>query len=85
MIITGGSDYENLESMRERIPLQARTQGVAVTKRDYEDLAMMVAGVGKAKAEYNCGRKVSLYIYPSDSSVLGDLQASNILRNNIRS
>jgi hypothetical protein len=31
---TGGSDYEDLESMRSRIPLQARTQGVAITKRD---------------------------------------------------
>lgn len=80
---TGGSDYESLESMRERIPLQARTQGVAVTKQDYEDLALLVPGVGKAKVEQICGRRVSLYIYPSDSSVLGDLQASNILKQSV--
>ena len=80
---TGGSDYEDLESMRNRIPLQVRTQGVAITKRDYEDLALMVPGVGKAKVEQVCGRKVALYIYPSDASVLGDLQASNILKNNV--
>ena len=77
---TGGSDYEDLESMRDRIPLQVRTQGVAVTKKDYEDLALMVPGVGKAKVEQLCGRRVALYIYPSTSSVLGDLQASNTLK-----
>ena len=77
---TGGSDYEDLESMKDRIPLQVRTQGVAITKRDYEDLAVMVPGVGKAKVEYICGRKVALYIYPSQASVLGNLQASNILK-----
>lgn len=80
---TGGSDYESLESMKDRIPLQARTQGVAITKRDYEDLALMVPGVGKAKVEQVCGRKVALYIYPSDSSILGDLQASNILKQKV--
>lgn len=77
---TGGSDYEDIESMRTRIPLQARTQGVAITKRDYEDLALMVPGVGKAKVEMVCGRRVSLYIYPSNASVNSDLQASNILK-----
>ena len=77
---TGGSDYEDIESMRSRIPLQARTQGVAITKRDYEDLALMVPGVGKAKVEMVCGRRVSLYIYPSNASVNSDLQASNILK-----
>lgn len=80
---TGGSDYEDLESMRSRIPLQARTQGVAITKRDYEDLALMVPGVGKAKVEMVCGRRVSLYIYPSNASVNSDLQASNILKQQV--
>lgn len=80
---TGGSDYENIESMRDRIPLQARTQGVAITKRDYEDLALLVPGVSKAKVEQIYGRKVAIYIYPSDSTVLGDLQASNILKQKV--
>ena len=80
---TGGYDYESIESMRSRIPLQVRTQGVAITKRDYEDLALMVPGVGKAKMEQLVGRKVSLYIYPSDTNVLGDLQASNILKQKV--
>ena len=40
----------------------------------------MVPGVGKAKVEQVCGRKVALYIYPSDTSVNEDLQASNTLK-----
>ena len=80
---TGGSDYESIESMRERIPLQVRTQGVAITKKDYEDLALLVPGVSKAKLEYQCGRKVSLYIYPTDPSVQTDLQASSTLCNRV--
>lgn len=80
---TGGSDYEDIESMRVRIPLQVRTQGVAITKRDYEDLAMMVPGVGKAKVDQVCGRKVALYIYPSDTSLFSDLQASNTLKQKV--
>ena len=77
---TGGSDYEDIESMRDHIPLQVRTQGVAITKRDYEDLALLVPGVGKAKMDQVCGREVALYIYPSNDSVRGNLQASNTLK-----
>ena len=80
---TGGSDYESIESMKDRIPLQVRTQGVAITKRDYEDLALMVPGVGKAKVEMVCGRRVTLYIYPDNASVNSDLQASNILKQQV--
>lgn len=80
---TGGSDYEGIESMRERIPLQIRTQGVAITKRDYEDLALMVPGVGKAKVEQACGRRVSIYVYPSDTSTQGDVQASEALKQDV--
>lgn len=79
----GGTDYEDMESMRNRIPLQARTQGVAITKRDYEDLALMVPGVVKAKVDYNCGRKVALYILPSDTNTNTNLVAANTLKQRV--
>jgi len=79
----GGTDYEDVESMRNRIPLQARTQGVAITKRDYEDLALMVPGVVKAKVDYNCGRKVALYILPSDTGTNTNLVAANTLKQRV--
>ncbi len=80
---SGGTDYEDIESMRNRIPLQARTQGVAITKRDYEDLALMVPGVVKAKVEYMCGRKVALYILPSDNGTNTNLVAANTLKQKV--
>jgi hypothetical protein len=40
-------------------------------------------GVRKAKVEMVCGRRVSLYIYPSNASVNSDLQASNILKQQV--
>lgn len=79
----GGTDYETLESMRERIPLQARTQGVAITKRDYEDLALSVPGVAKAKVDYQCGRKVAMYIFPTDTTTNSNVQAANILKQKV--
>lgn len=79
----GGTDYETLESMRERIPLQARTQGVAITKRDYEDLALSVPGVAKAKVDYQCGRKVAMYIFPKDTTTNSNVQAANILKQRV--
>ena len=79
----GGTDYETLESMRERIPLQARTQGVAITKRDYEDLALSVPGVAKAKVDYQCGRKVAMYIFPTDTTTNSNVQAANILKQRV--
>lgn len=80
---SGGTDYETIESMRERIPLQARTQGVAITKRDYEDLALSVPGVAKAKVDYKCGRKVAMYIFPKDSTTNSNLQAANTLKQKV--
>ena len=79
----GGTDYEDVESMRNRIPLQTRTQGVAITKRDYEDLALMVPGVVKAKVDYKCGRKVALYILPSDNGTNTNLIAANTLKQRV--
>lgn len=60
----GGSNYEDFDMLKEHIPLHIRTQGVAITAQDFEDLAKTVDGVGKAKLEYECGRKLNIYISP---------------------
>lgn len=59
---TGGSDYEDFDSLKTRIPLSTRTRGVAITKQDFIDLALTVGGVSKVALEYECGRKLNLYI-----------------------
>lgn len=59
---TGGSNYEDFNSLKTRIPLSTRTMGVAITKQDFIDLALTIGGVSKAALEYECGRKLNLYI-----------------------
>lgn len=75
---SGGSDYEDFESLKTRIPLSARTQGVAVTKQDFIDLALSIPSVSKAALEYECGRKLNLYI-----AGIGGTIASNTLVNQV--
>lgn len=65
----GGSNYENFHMLKEHIPLSVKTLGVAITKEDFESLAMLVDGVNKAKADYECGRKLTVYISPDNGTV----------------
>lgn len=65
----GGSNYENFTMLKEHIPLSVKTLGVAITKEDFESLAMLVDGVNKAKADYECGRKLTVYISPDGGVV----------------
>ena len=65
----GGSNYENFTMLKEHIPLSVKTLGVAITKEDFESLAMLVDGVNKAKADYDCGRKLTIYISPDGGAV----------------
>lgn len=65
----GGSNYEDFDMLKEHIPLHARTQNVAVTAQDFEDLAKLVDGVSKVKLEYECGRKLNIYISPDGGGI----------------
>lgn len=65
----GGSNHENFTMLKEHIPLSVKTLGVAITKEDFESLAMLVDGVNKAKADYECGRKLTVYISPDGGAV----------------
>lgn len=66
---SGGSNYENFSMLKEHIPLSVKTMGVAITKQDFVDLAKLVDGVSKAKAEYECGRKLIVYIAPDNGVI----------------
>lgn len=61
---SGGSNYEDVESIRRNAPLSIRTLDRAVTAQDYEDIAILAPGVGKAKADFSCGKTVDIYIVP---------------------
>lgn len=76
---TGGSDYEDFDTLKEHIPLSIKTLGVAITKGDYEAIAMLIDGVDKAYCNYICGKYVEVYITPDGGS-----EASTELINNVK-
>lgn len=69
----GGSDYEDFETLKKRIPLSVKTLGVAITKQDYIDLTQQIPEVSQAALEYICGRKLNIYI-----SAMGGGQPSGL-------
>lgn len=75
----GGSNYEDFNRLKEHIPLSVRTLGVAVTKQDFIDYAMQVDGVSKAKMEYECGRKMTIYISPDNAAVASSELCNRVL------
>ena len=66
---SGGSDFESFDMLKEHIPLHVKTLGVAITKQDFIDLAKTVPGVNKVALEYECGRKLNLYITPDNGVI----------------
>lgn len=76
---TGGSDYEDFDTLKEHIPLSIKTLGVAITKEDYEAISMLIDGVDKAYCNYICGKYVEIYITPDGGS-----EASTELINNVK-
>jgi hypothetical protein len=49
----GGADAESITSIKNSLPAVFRTQGRAVSLSDYEDIALSIQGISKAKAVYN--------------------------------
>lgn len=76
---SGGSDFEDIEQIRNRAPRSIRTLDRAVSYQDYIDIAMQVGGVGAAEVQYCCGKYVSVYIAPNSKGV-----ATQALLNNVR-
>lgn len=68
----GGTNYEDIQTLKQNIPLSVRTTGVAITKQDFIDQAMLVPGVREAALEYECGKKMTLYIAAAGGLVAGD-------------
>lgn len=79
---TGGSDYESLEDLRNRVPtyflLQARSLERAVTETDYELVAMQFQGVTSAKVDYKCGKFVDIFILPDGGGFITNTLRSDL-------
>jgi hypothetical protein len=66
---SGGLGYENVERLRSSAPLSIRTLDRAVTKQDYEDIARLAPGMGKATVDYECGKRIPIYIVPEGGGI----------------
>ncbi|MBD4337950.1 hypothetical protein GUH15_18185, partial [Xanthomonas citri pv. citri] len=64
--------------IKEHIPLSVKTLGVAITAQDFADLAMTVEGVNKAAVDYECSRKLTVYINPDNGSSAGDARIDKV-------
>lgn len=73
---SGGSPTEGLTQLKKNIPIALKTQDRAVTDYDYNNIAKLVPGVAKAKAQYNKQKVVDIYIAPTGGGV-----ATSDLRN----
>lgn len=76
----GGLNTEGIEDIRKHAPLSIRTLDRAVTLQDYEDIALLVPGVGKASVGYNANKKaIEIYVAPegggtASSALLTDVE-----------
>lgn len=68
----GGTNYEDIQTLKQNIPLSIRTTGVAITKQDFIDQAMLVDGVREAALEYECGKKMTLYIAAANGLIAAE-------------
>jgi len=75
---TGGSDRESIEHATAHAPNVFRSLNRAVTKADYEALAVKCQGVGKVRAEKTNWNTVTLYIAPQGGGYMSDILKSDL-------
>ena len=66
---SGGTEVEDLASLKKHIPLQLRTNNRAVTEQDFVDIATLNPQVAQAAVSYSCGKFVSVYIVPDGGGI----------------
>jgi predicted phage baseplate assembly protein len=76
-----GSDVEDIEHAKLVAPRYYRSTNRAVTKDDFEDLALMNSGVTKAKAieTFNANGDINIYVVPTDYATVPEQLRTQIL------
>lgn len=59
---SGGTDYEDFQSLKFRAPLSVKTLGVAITRDDILNLVKQQPQVARADMEYLCGQTIKVYV-----------------------
>lgn len=75
----GGTDVESIEDLRRRIPLSNRTVGVAVTERNFLDIAEQAPSVQKSGVWFDCGKTVKLYIVPTGGGIASQFLCQSVV------
>lgn len=70
---SGGADRESIEHAIRLAPSVFRAMRRAVTREDYEAIALNFPGVGKVRAEATHWNKVVLYVAPAGGGFVSDL------------
>jgi len=76
---TGGAERETIEHAVKHAPGVFRSQKRAVTKGDYQALALEFKGVGKVRAEKGSWNTVILYVAPEGGGKVSDVLKKNLL------
>lgn len=66
---SGGSGYEDIESVRTNAIRSIRTLQRMVTRSDHEYVLSSVPGVAQAKTDFACGKMVNNYIVPDGGGI----------------
>lgn len=77
---SGGTGYEDIESIRTNAILSIRTLDRMVTRSDHEYVLGSVPGVAHVKTDFACGKLVNNYIVPdgggiASSGLISEVQA----------
>lgn len=75
---SGGTNYEDLYSIKFRAPLSVKTLGVAVTKEDILNLVRLQPQVARAELEYICGQYIRVYISGLGNAVPNDALCNTV-------
>lgn len=75
---SGGTDYEDLNSVQYRAPLSVKTLGVAVTKEDILNLVKLQPQVARAELEYICSQYIRIYISGLGNNTVNEALCSKV-------
>ena len=76
---SGGEEQESIDHAVRHAPGVFRSHGRAVTRKDYEDLALKFGGVGKVRAQPTNWNTVTLCVAPEGGGYISDVLIANLL------
>jgi len=76
---SGGVDIESLDDLKRRIPLSIRTVRVAVTEKNFLDIANQAPQVQQSALSYDCGKNVKIYVVPIGGGIASEVLCDSVV------